>query len=51
MLACAGCTVLAVHLPPQDALLLGIGGAGVYGLLMGGVGWLERRSAQARRGG
>ena len=43
MLACAGFTVLAVHLPPHGALLLGIGGVGVYGLLMGGVSWLERR--------
>lgn len=52
MLACAGLTALAVHLPPHGVLVLGIGGAGVYGLLMGSVGWLERRSAQcARRSG
>lgn len=50
MLACAGFTVLAVHLPPHGALLLGIGGVGVYGLLMGGVSWLERRKLAQRDG-
>ena len=47
MLACAGGTLLAVQLPPPSALLLGVGVVGIYGLLMGGVGWLERRSARA----
>lgn len=45
MLACAGGAALALQLSAPGALLLGVSGAGIYGLLMGGVSWLERRSA------
>lgn len=46
MLACAGSAGLAVQWPPSSAIMLAISGAFLYGLLMGGVAWLERRSAR-----
>jgi len=51
MLVCAGGTVLALQLPAAGALLLGMGGAGIYGLLMSSVSWLERRSSPSVRPG
>jgi UDP-N-acetylmuramyl pentapeptide phosphotransferase/UDP-N-acetylglucosamine-1-phosphate transferase len=51
MLACAGSAMLAVQLPPNDALMLAIGGVCVYGLLIGSVGWLEKRCAQRSQRG
>lgn len=43
MLTCAGAAMLAVHLPPNGAFLLALGGCGVYGLLMRGIRRLEQR--------
>ncbi len=45
MLACAGSALLAVRLPPAGQVALAVGWAGIYGQLMWGVGWLERRCA------
>ncbi len=45
MLACAGSAVFAVHLSPVSQVGLVIGWILVYGLLMLGVGQLERRHA------
>ena len=45
MLACAGSAALAVHLSPAGQVALAVGWILVYGLLMWGVGWLERRRA------
>lgn len=45
MLACAGSAALAVCLPPAGQLGLAGGWIGVYGLLLVGVGRLERRRA------
>lgn len=43
MLACAGSALLAVHWPPAGQIALVIAWGLIYGLLMGGVSWLERR--------
>ncbi len=45
MLACAGSAALAVHLSPAGQVALAVGWILVYGLLMWGVGRLERRRA------
>ena len=45
MLVCAGSAALAVRLPPAGQLGLAGGWIGVYGLLLVGVGRLERRRA------
>ena len=45
MLACAGSAGLAIHLPPAGQAMLAGGWLLVYGLLMWGVGRLERRRA------
>jgi len=45
MLACAGSAVLAIHLSPVGQAVLAVGWITIYGLLMRGVGWLERRRA------
>ena len=45
MLACAGLALLAVRLPPAGQTLLAFGWVLIYGLLMLGVGRLERRRA------
>lgn len=47
MLACAGSAVLAVRLPPVGRAMLAGGWLLIYGLLMGGVGRLERWCAMA----
>lgn len=49
MLTCAGTAMLAVHLPLNGALLLALGGCGVYGLLMRGVSRLEQRRGMQKR--
>ncbi|MGB5063083.1 MAG: glycosyltransferase family 4 protein [Candidatus Competibacter sp.] len=45
MLACAGSALLAVRLPPVGQTILAVVWIWVYGLLMWGVGRLERRHA------
>ena len=45
MLACAGSALLAIHLSPVGQAVLAVGWITIYGLLMRGVGWLERRRA------
>jgi UDP-N-acetylmuramyl pentapeptide phosphotransferase/UDP-N-acetylglucosamine-1-phosphate transferase len=45
MLACAGSALLAVRLPPVSQVALAVGWILIYGLLMWGVGRLERRHA------
>lgn len=45
MLACAGSALLAVRLPPAGQIILAMVWILVYGLLMWGVGRLERRHA------
>ena len=45
MLACAGSAELAIHLPPAGQATLAAGWLLIYGLLMWGVGRLERRRA------
>jgi UDP-N-acetylmuramyl pentapeptide phosphotransferase/UDP-N-acetylglucosamine-1-phosphate transferase len=45
MLACAGSALLAVRLPPAGQVGLAIGWLFIHGLLMWGVGRLERRRA------
>jgi len=47
MLACAGSTLLAIHWPPIAQAILAAGWVWVYGLLMQGVAWLERRRMRA----
>lgn len=47
MLACAGSAELAIHLPPAGQTMLAAGWLLIYGLLMWGVGQLERRRATA----
>ena len=45
MLACAGLALLAVRLPPAGQVALVVGWILIYGVLMWGVGWLERQRA------
>lgn len=45
MAACAGSALLAVRLPPAWQLMLALSWTGIYGLLLWGVGWLERQRA------
>jgi len=45
MAACAGSALLAVRLPPAGQLMLALGWIVIYGLLLWGVGRLERRRA------
>lgn len=47
MLACAGSAGLAIHLSPAGQTMLAAGWLLIYGLLMWGVGRLERRRATA----
>ena len=44
MLACAGSALPAVQLPPGAQATLAGGWIAIYALLMGAVGWLERRA-------
>ena len=45
MAACAGSALLAVRLPPAGQIMLAFGWIVIYGLLLWGVGRLERRRA------
>ena len=45
MAACAGSALLAVRLPPAGQLMLALGWIVIYGLLLWGVGRLERQRA------
>lgn len=47
MLICAVGTTLAVQLPVSGALWLGVSGVAMYGGIMVGVNWLERRATKS----